>query len=65
MYSHELSGWVVFVEPTTAVRTIANIMVMTTSEKMPARAAFLRRLICTPLSIRMGINMTVEMSAVP
>ena len=63
MNSHEVSSWVVLLEATTAVRTIANIMVMTTSEKMPVRAAFRRHLIWTPLSMRMGINMTGEMSA--
>lgn len=61
MYSQELSGRRVFAERTTAVRTIANIIVMTTSEKMPARAAFLRRLICTPHNIVIGIDMTIDM----
>lgn len=58
-YSHELSGRLV-AEPTTAVRTIANVIVMMTSEKMPARASFLCHFICTPQSIVIGIDITVD-----
>lgn len=61
MYSQALLGSRVSAEPATAARTIANIIVMTTSEKMPARAAFLRRSICTPHKIVIGIDMTIDM----
>ena len=55
--SHEVSGMRVR-EPTTVVRTIAKIIVMMTSEKIPARASFLRSLIWVPHSMLIGINMT-------
>ena len=40
------------------MRTIANIMVIMTREKIPPSAAFRRHFICTPLSMLKGMSMT-------
>lgn len=57
-YNQELSGCVVWFEPTSAVRTTAKVIVMMTREKILPRASFLRHLIWTPLSMLKGMDMT-------
>ena len=57
-YNQELSGCAECCDPTSTVRTIAKIMVMTTKENILPSASFLRHLIWTPRSILTGMNMT-------
>lgn len=63
MYNQDVSGWWVKVL-VTAMRTMANTMVMMTREKMPPMMNFFRSDICTRQSMVIGIDITIAVSGI-